>query len=537
MRTFPRVRRAALAVGLGAAVVLSLGVQATAAAPTGAAVTKPTGDAAPDVAAVRTALEKRGFEVMEGDFHMWGREDCPASFELMETCYFNNPTSPYNWVIVPPWPEEFTDPATEAAVGLSTLVPGPSGEASGAIYRFDPNEAILVFGELPPQASFFSLQSYQFSRVGDYSTDNDTYRYLSSLGAGGIFFHEIPGNTDRIASWDSITNSTNNVVIERQSGSVWEQTRYFVVSPDRYMDKQVRQVLHRLSVDDTDVFSEAIPSNLTLGLGEEADEFMSFFRYARPTDGFAPGTASWQWMQDPPMKVLRIRDQRPNRPPQTYPAWGVDSPEVRTAVPEAYLEAPLNDLANAVSSEWGQPCPDGDCLASGQGQQFIDTQSPPFNLLGPKCALIGMDCLGDTQDASYQFRPGQRYDAGQVYAVVGALGTATGNATYVSLGVNNTRLRLGALNVDGNHLAGSAVGYGVEHADELFVHFFTRDCDGLDDLTHGFCTEVGDGPLVIPPGDPASFVERDYVAVGTQRGPDSSLLLPSIAITLQRPVG
>ena len=536
MRTFPRMKRAALAAGLGAALVMSLGAQATAVSPAAPIAAKPRGQQGPDVSAVRAALEKRGFEVAQGDFHLWGREDCPASFDLMKTCYFNNPTSPYNWAILPPWPEEYTDPATEAAVGLSATVTGPAGEDAGAIFRFDPTEAILIFGELPPEAAFFSLQSYQFTRVGDYSTDNETYDYLAALGATGIFFHKIPGNPERIASWNSISNSTNNVVIERQSGPAWEQDRYFVISPDRYMDKQVRQVLHRLAVDEDDVFSEAIPSNLDFGLGEEADEFISFIRYARPADGGASGTPSWAWTQDPALQVLRIRDTR-NRPQQPYPAWGVDSPEVRTAVSEAYLEDDLTELAAAVSMEWGQPCVGGDCLASGQGAQFVDTQTPLFNLLGPKCSLIGMDCLGDTQDASYQFRPGQRYDDDQVYAVVGALGTATGNATYVSLGVNNTRLRLGALNVDGSELVGSATGYDVEHADELFVHYFTRDCSGLEDLTDGFCTEVGDGPLEIPPGDPASFVERDYVAVGTQRGPDSSLLLPSIAITLQRPAG
>jgi hypothetical protein len=525
-----------MAAGLGVAVVMSLGAQATAVMPSGPAAAKPSAPDTPDVSAVRAALEKRGFEVAQGDFHLWGREGCPESFELMETCFFNNPTSPYDWVILPPWPEEHTDPATEGAVGLSTNVPGPTGQGSGAIFRFDPNEAILIFGELPPEAAFFSLQSYLFSRVGDYSTDNDTYDFLAGLGATGIFFHEIPGSPERIASWNSITNSTNNVMIERQSGVGWEQDRYFVISPDRYMDKQVRQVLHRLSVDRDDIFSEAIPSNLTFGLGEQADEFISFIRYARPDDGGAPGTASWEWMQDPPLQVLRIRDTR-TRPQQSYPAWGVDSPEVRTAVPEAYLEDALDDLANEVSTTWGQPCTGGDCIASGQGARFVDTQSAPFNLVGPKCSLIGMDCLGDAQDASYQFRPGQSYDDGEVYAVVGALGTATGNATYVSLGVNNTQLRLGALNVDGSELVGSALPYGVDHADELFVHFFTRDCSGLEDLTGGSCTEVGDGELEIPPGAPASFVERDYVAVGTQRGPDSSLLLPSIAITLQRPIG
>ncbi len=92
---------------------------------------------------------------------------------------------------------------------------------------------------------------------------------------------------------------------------------------------------------------------------------------------------------------------------------------------------------------------------------FIDTQTYPFNLVGPLCDNIGMDCLGDTQDASYQFRGGFGFDNGEVYAVVGTLGTATGNATYVSLGVNNFRLRLGAENVDGTKLVGSATRSGT----------------------------------------------------------------------------
>jgi hypothetical protein len=104
--------------------------------------------------------------------------------------------------------------------------------------------------------------------------------------------------------------------------------------------------------------------------------------------------------------------------------------------------------------------------------------------------------------------------------------------------VNNTRLRLGAKNVDGAKLAGSAdpAWYpGVGNADKLYVYYFTRDCRGLEDLTHGFCMPVEDTELVIPPGDPASFVERDYMAVGTQRGPDSTLTLPSRMVKLQRP--
>lgn len=479
-----------------------------------------------------SALEKRGFEVVEGDFLLWGIDDCPDSYALLRTCYFNNPTAPYNIAVLPAWEEEFVDQATEGAFGLTE-------DGSGGVYRLDPNEAILVFGELPPEAAYFGLQSYLFTRQGEYSTDNDTYTYLEDLGATGIFFHEIPGNPDRIGSWDSLSNSNNNVVIERQSGSSWGQRRYFIITPDRYMDKQVRQVLHRLSVAGKDIFSEAIPSNMQVGLDAEADEFLTGIRYSQPNDGGADDTASWAWRQDPTLRVLRIRDARPNRPAQPYPAWDEDSPELRAGVSESYLQADLTALVNKVSEAWGQPCAgeEPDCLASGQGQKFIDTQSEPFNLVGPKCDDIGMDCLGDTQDASYQFRPGQTFDDDEVYAVVGTLGTETGNATYVSLGVNNTRLRLGALNVDDSELAGSAEPYGVNNSAELYVHYFTRDCEGLEDLTHGDCTSVADTEFVIPSGARASFVERDYIAAGTQRGPDSTLTLPSIALELHRPAG
>ncbi len=474
-------------------------------------------------------LEKRGFEVGRGSFLLWGIDQCPESYELMGTCYFNNPTAPYVFLDVPYWEDEFVDPATADAFG-------DTGDDSGPVFRFDPNEAIVVFGYLPPEAAYFGLQSYLFTRKGEYETDNDTYEFLEEIGAKHIFFHTVPGNPSRTGSFDSLSNSNNNVVIERQSGASWNQFRYFIITPDRFMEKQVRQVLHKLRVPEKDIFSEAIPSNMRIGLDEDADDFVTAFRYSRPADGGAPGTLSDQWRHDPTMGVLRIRDTRPHRPSQRYPAWVDDSPEPRTAVPEAYLKDDLYALAQKVSERWGQPCGDASCSA--EAMPFIDTQSYPFNLVGPLCDNIGMDCLGDTQDASYQFRPGLTFDSDEVYAVVGTLGTATGNATYVSLGVNNTRLRLGAENVDGSMLEGSATGEfypGVNNLDKFYIYYFTRNCEGLRDLTHGFCTSVEDTAYVIPPGDRASLVERDYVSVGTQRGPDSALTLPSIVLKLERP--
>jgi hypothetical protein len=509
-------------------------------------------------------LKERGFEAAEGYFHLWSIEDCPQSFKVMGTCYFNNPAAPYVMAVVPYWPDEYIDLATQGAFGATA-------HGYGTSFRFDPNEAIVIFGYLPPKAAYFGMQSYLFTRKGDYQTNNDTYSFINSIGAADVFFHKVLQNADRIGSFDSLSNSNNNVVIERQSGGSFNQFRYFIITPDRFMDKQVRQVLHKLSVEDKDIFTECIPSNVTIGLDADADDFVSGIRYSMPDDGGGEGTPSDEWRHHPTLTLLRIRDSRPphsmpddgggegtpsdewryhptltpqrirdsrpHRPPQGYPAWEDNSPEPRTAVDERPLKPDLNHLVRKVSETWGQPCALDDCSDRG-ATSFIDTQSYPFNLVGPLCNNIGMDCLGDAQDASYQFRGGYGFDNGEVYAVVGTLGTATGNATYVSLGVQNFRLRLGAVNVDGTKLMGSAdpAWYpGVDNLDKFYVYFFTRQCEGLKDLTHGFCLSVQDTELVIPPGDKASFVQRDYIRVGTQRGPDSKLVLHPMVLKLQRP--
>ncbi len=485
-------------------------------------------------------LRKRGFEVAEGGFQLWSIEDCPQSFAVMGTCYFNNPAAPYVMAVVPYWlPEEYVDPTTQGAFGSTE--PG-----YGTTFRFDPKEAIVIFGWLPPKAAYFAIQSYLFTRKGDYQKENDTYPFIQSIGASDIFFHDVPNEPpgfERIGFFDSLSNSNNNVVIERQSGGSFNEFRYFIITPDRYMDEQVRKVLHKLSVEDKDIFTERIPSNVRMGFDADDDDFVTGIRYSMPEDGGGEGTPSYEWRHNPTLTLLRIRDTRSNRSPQLYPAWEDDSPEPRTAEHEMYLKPALTRLVRGVIKAWGQSCVRDDCWD--RAISFIDGQSYPVNLVGPLCDNIGMDCLGDTQDASYQFLGGLRFDNNQVYAVVGTLGTETGNATYVSLGVNNAKLRLGAANVDGSKLVGSAVWAWypddpalppIPNLDKLYVYYFTRDCTDLEEKTHEKCFSVQDTEFVIPGGTKATLVERDYIKVGSQRGPDSKFTLPSVVITFQRPI-
>jgi hypothetical protein len=407
-------------------------------------------------------------------------------------------------------------------------------------YRFDPHEAILIFGYLPPPAHYFGLYTYTYTHKGKYETDNETYAFLSSLGAQDVFFHNVPLNPKRIGFMNSLSDSINNVMIERQSGASWEQFRYFIITPDGHMERELRKDLVKLGVDDSEIFTQRIPENVRTGLNKNADDFMSPFRYSMPLDGGGANTDSDAWRHSPTLRLLRVRDTSPGYRKETFPAWGPDSPEPRTAVSEAYLGEDLTKLVHAVAAAWSQPCSDAGC--AGRYSPFGDLQSPPINLLGPLCAAIGMDCAGDAQDASYGFFPGPTFDNGEVWAVIGTLGTKTGNATYVGLGLNNFRLRLGAKNVDYTRLEGSASAElypdfqgNSENLDKLFVYYFARNCEDIQAWTHGYCTEVEDSPLVLPAGDRAAFTERDYIVPGTQRGPDSTKLLPSRALKLARP--
>ncbi|HOG12070.1 MAG TPA: hypothetical protein PLR47_03680 [Smithellaceae bacterium] len=317
-------------------------------------------------------LKMDGFEVAQGYFQLWRIEDCPESFDVMGTCYFNNPTAPYVMSVLPFWPDEYIDPATKNAFGSTKL-------GCSTSFRFDPNEAIVIFGFLPPKAVYFGLQSYLFTRKDAYKTDNDTYNFINRIGAKDVFFHTVPGRPaqDRILTFDSLSDSKNNVVIERQSDGSFGQFRYFIITPDRYMDQKIRRILHNLSVADQEIFTEGIPANMRIGLGEDADDFVSGIRYSLPEDGGKEGTPSDIWRNNPPLSILRIRTSQPH-PPQPYPAWEDNSPEPRKAVSEADLKDDLNLLVQKVSQAWGQPCIDT-AGCSDKARSFIDTQSSPFN--------------------------------------------------------------------------------------------------------------------------------------------------------------
>jgi hypothetical protein len=474
------------------------------------------------------SLKKQGFQVQRGYFRLYTNADCPTSFAEIGTCWGNNPAAPYVQFAVPPWPEEYIDPATDTAFGEALAGYHTS-------YRLDPREAIIILGLLPPPAHYFGLQTYHFTRQGDFDTTSAPYLFMQDKPLLlNRFFNKVPQNQGRVINFASLSNSINNVVIERKSGKAFDQQKYFIITPDQFMEDTVRQALGAISVDDEDIFTEPIPANMNVGLDAATDDFATVIRYAMPDDEGGEGARSTAWRAELPLVVLRVRDTRTDRQPVVYPPF--TDPEAKHISDEFYLKNDLASLVGAVAQRWNQPA------AASQAMPFVRVGTPPISMIGPKCSPIGMNCLGDTQDASYQYSFPLPVGSQVVYAVVGALGTQTGNATYVGLGLNSTPRLLGFDNLADEDLLNTASSYApvVNNTDKFFVYYLTRQCAGLEQLSGGNCLELknDDLPLCADPSAPECYKltisVRDYMPSGSQRGPDDNYLLPAWVLPLKR---
>jgi hypothetical protein len=466
-------------------------------------------------------LTRRQYDVADGYATLYTDADCDTSFAVMGTCYGNNPAAPYVLPVVRSWPEEYVDPLTRGAFGTT-----PEGYST--TYRLDQREALVVVAQLPPPGRYLGFQSYLFTTDGAFEPTSDLYRFLQQrvpLFVRFLFTWSPGRDGTRIQSLSSLSNAINHVTIERASGTAFDATRVFVVTPDWQMDASVRRALRRLGVPAEHVFTEPIPSaNVPdrlgrIGLDESANDYVSALRYAMPDDP-AAGDA---WREALPLSVLRVRERPASRRPAV--PYGPYELTPRTAVDEV-ADVPLRDglgaLVHAVCDRWDRSCD------TTRVSVMTDLQGPPVNLVGPACRSTAMNCQGDTQDTTYLNAPGQPLDGGEVYAIVGTLATETGNATYVGLSVNDLSRLKGSANVGDDELRGSAATFADVlpdvDLDPYFVQYLARDCAAIEDLTQGACLALTTD--LVPTDVQVAFALRAYVRPGTERGPDPTKLLP-----------
>ena len=454
-------------------------------------------------------LEARGYEVVRGYMQLFTMDDCALAVAKTGQCFGNNPTGPYVFPVVPAWSEEYIDPTT-----LNVF--GENADGYLTIRRFDPREATLVFGVMPPSARYFGLQTYQYTREDTVDTDNEVYQFVLNTFPFMLDQFFGPAPNGRLLSFASISNNNNNAVFERRAGSFFDQVRFFVVTPDQAMDTAVRAALARAEVSDRDIVTESIASPVTLGLDKEADDLITVIRYALPDDE----QAGELWRRDLPLVVLRVRD-RGDRAPEPWPAF--EHPQERFDTSELYLSTDLNALNNNVRAAWGlDPVPN----PPGVADRMLDLQRAyPFDLVGPDCIRNTMNCLADTQDTSYAGTANVylENEAGDpfLYAVVGTLGTETGNATYTSLAVYRAAVVMGVANVEDGQLLQSQSYFPQEpnafnNQDKFYLWYFARNCAAAPEA---ICTEINEDQ--IPLGEPMKLALRNYIRPGDVRGPNT----------------
>ena len=407
-------------------------------------------------------------------------------------------------------------------------------------YRLGEREAIVVLAELPPPARYFGFGTNVFTRQAKLNTKDSVYKELKAAGATdllGIIFGFSP-NPDRMMMLATIGDTINNVVIEEQSKENWGQQRFFVVTPDEDMANAMTDALGSAGVDSSHVFTEPVGTELfQLGYGPEADDFITYMRYSMPND-IALGE---QWRKQLPLTILRVRDPEGSKAMRPFE---IPQYEAKTQnIDEEVFRDDLNRLVEAVQNYWGQYGNDSDPEPwAGKALEFRSL-TLWVDLVGQHC--LGYDgppkpddnitlprgpsgCLGDNQDDEPQISAGTYpLDDDQVIAVVGTLGTKTGNATYTSLSVNWFPELVGVINRDDTVLEESAKKFKdvlLNPYTKFYVYYFARDCTGL----YPWCQEIP--RTSVPQGGTIKILQRNYITPNSRRAPVPQSVLNPFSI-------
>jgi hypothetical protein len=490
-------------------------------------------------------LSARGFEVSQGYSVLYTQQDCYVNtYPVLKNCFQANPAAPYVLPVVKSWPDEYVDPAS-----VNAFVETEPGYSS--TYRLGEREAIVIYGEMPPPARYMGLQTFAFSQAGNW--EPEAYEQWATTPDLPFdlqyLFSSIPPDDpdpDRIITLSSLGDVVNNVVMERQSGNPFGEMRYFITTPSASTDQAIRDELQAQGVPDDHIFTERIPSEDEfgpigpLGMEKNAIDFFTAFRYAVPDTDYLEAAQTWR--ADPPLTVLRVRAPDSLGP---VPRYGSQAFAPRTANSEVYLADDLQNLVDAVctSVRSQTDLTSADCVQPPPTTSFLTDLVRDYGWTGPYCREIGMDCLGDQQEAAYSFSTPRQTGSGEVYAVVSTLATQTGNAIYVGLSANDAAIMGGVPNgtLLDTQLKGSADVYAstVDNSDKFFVRYFSDDCAALANVPGGEanCTEIGGMSTQGDPDlqDKIILSLRNYIAPGTTSGPDASQLLTPRILAFTKP--
>jgi len=375
-----------------------------------------------DLAALKSALDKDGFAVQEGQL---------AKFDLVPlccagktpTCMANNAGAPYMTAILP-------------------KAPAQTAENTGPwLFRLGADEAVVIVGRTPPPMAYYSYQPF---RVVVYSEREAVPKII----------------------FEPLGDTTNNLTIQTNGPAAepFNRNVLIIVTADRGVDKRVRAAADAAGYPAGIVNTSVVAAALTrLGVDQQADEFALVHRMFLPIQEQAMAD-----YQNTPQVALRITPKTSGaRDPFPVPELRVRG----TGTTEMDLLPAVTDLRKAILAKYG-------------GWQAAELTTSVWLTDGYDGMQREINQYGPTRDALY-LRTDPFFkltDSPDDFVIVyGVNHEATGKATYSNLSIYaDPNLLLGIVSENSRRFAGSAKDYLPNHpqADKLYAWKVARNCQG-----------------------------------------------------------
>ncbi|MCX6005415.1 MAG: hypothetical protein NT082_07080 [Chloroflexi bacterium] len=360
-------------------------------------------------------------------------------------------------------------------------------------YPLRHDEAIVQVGRTPPEAGFFSYQSYLTMRY-----DSDLKKYVTFL--------------------NSIGDTINNLTIKTKSatGSPFNQPVIIISTADKGIDTLVRTAAqtagYSLDIMNTDV----IPSStVNMGLEGSVDLFGFVSRVAVPSDKNELDA----YIKDPGSVVLRLTPKAP----VTLDPFPVPTLRVRgTGKTELDLLPAVEELRHAILSKYENlqatelptyvALPEGFTATQSKINTMADNRdSAYFSTVEVDAWTKKDDCR---RDAAFAL-PDSPDDFVIIYGVNHEI---TGKATYSNCVVYGLQYLNGVAGIDSRTYKGSAADYIPDHPQSQYLYAWKIARKGNGDL---HCLEVPVGPQRYGIGldDRLMLFFRTYLEKATKAGP------------------
>ncbi|HEX3078192.1 MAG TPA: hypothetical protein VHQ24_15135 [Lachnospiraceae bacterium] len=337
-----------------------------------------------------STLNRRGFIVQEGTLNYVDILKL-ASEGKVPSCFGNNANAPYAVLTLPPAPNQDPSEGQEPSIGYNPNNPNnyPANInpiLPGATFKLRPDEAIVLIGQTPPPAYYFSFRSYlglvENKPEKDYSDDitagNDYTGFYHML------FASLGDTLNNMGIW---TDGTPRGSV----GYPFNSSTIIITTADRWINHQIRNVLGDAGYSSDIINNDNIPIELVnMGLEKGKDVFIFVMRIQL-------------WMQqelgdafinniDKYFKVLRIT---PKTPAVNQNPWPIPTLKTRESDPTEYQIVPnalsdMNHLRNEIIRKYGS-----------SEYDLVDLDTNIWVLEGYQGILQDVNVYGDNSDALY----------------------------------------------------------------------------------------------------------------------------------------